>query len=222
MAELKRARRRRSAFANRLAIMAKSPRAGQVKRRLGASLGPVAACRIYRACVAHTLRRLGADSRWHTSLAVTPDRDVAARFWPPVAGSRRVARFGQGAGDLGQRMQRLFARLPPGPAIIVGTDIPSLRPSHLAHAFRLLGANDAVLGPAQDGGFWLVGLRRLPNLRAPFSGVRWSSPHALADTLANLRGRRVAYAATLADIDTEADLRASGAAVGRLILPSRK
>ncbi len=73
MAEPKRARRRRSAFANRLVIMAKSPRAGQVKRRLGAGLGPVAACQIYRACLAHTLRRLGADPRWHTTLAVTPD-----------------------------------------------------------------------------------------------------------------------------------------------------
>ena len=218
MAESKRVRRR-AAFAARLVIMAKSPRVGAVKRRLGASLGPVAACRIYRTCLAHTLRRLGADSRWLTTLAITPDMDVTGGFWPRIAGDRSIARLGQGAGDLGQRMQRLFARLPPGPAILVGTDIASLRPRHIADAFRLLGANDAVLGPAQDGGFWLIGLRRSPRLLAPFSGVRWSSPHALADTLANLKGGRVAFAATLADIDTEADLRAARDAVGRLILP---
>lgn len=222
MAERKRAKRRRVAFANRLVIVAKSPRAGQVKRRLGASLGPAAACQIYRACLAHTLRRLGNSPRWHMTLAVTPDTDVTARYWPIVAGSRRIARLGQGAGDLGHRMQRLFARLPPGPAILVGTDIAGLRPAHIAHAFRLLGANDAVLGPAQDGGFWLIGLKRSPRLLAPFSGVRWSGPHALADTLANLKGRRVAYAATLADIDTASDLRAARAAIGRLVLPRGK
>jgi rSAM/selenodomain-associated transferase 1 len=219
MAERKRARRRRSAFGPRLVIMAKSPRAGAVKRRLGADLSLVAACRIYRTSLAHTLRRLGADSRWHTTLAVTPDTDLMRGFWTRVGGSRCVARLGQGAGDLGQRMQRLFARLPPGPAIIVGTDIARLRPSHIAQAFRLLGANDAVLGRARDGGFWLIGLRRSPRMLAPFGNVRWSSPHALADTLANLEGRRVAYAATLADIDTEADFRAAREAIGRLILP---
>jgi rSAM/selenodomain-associated transferase 1 len=222
MVERKRAKRHRIAFANHLVIMAKSPRAGQAKRRLGADIGPVAACRIYRACLAHTLRRLGADPRWHTILAVTPDSDATRGFWPRVGRSRSLARLGQGAGDLGQRMQRLFVRLPPGPVIIVGTDVASLRPSHIAHAFRLLGANDAVLGPAQDGGFWLIGLKRSPHLLAPFSGVRWSSPHTLADTLANLAGRRVAYAATLADIDTANNVHVSREIIGRLVLPCGK
>jgi rSAM/selenodomain-associated transferase 1 len=210
---------RRIAFAPRLIIMAKSPGAGQVKRRLGASLGTVAACNVYRSCLAHTLRRLSVSSRWRTVLAITPDADLAAPHWLRLAPAKSVARLGQGGGDLGRRMQRLFARLPPGPAIIIGSDIPSIRASHIVQAFRLLGAHDVVLGPAQDAGFWLVGLRRSPRVLAPFRSVRWSGPHALADTLVNLKGHRVALAATLSDIDTEEDYRHSRDSVQRLILP---
>jgi hypothetical protein len=114
-------------------------------------------------------------------------------------------------------MQRLFKRLPPGPILIIGSDIPSIRPAHIAEAFRLLGGADAVLGPAHDGGYWLVGLRRTPRLATPFARVRWSGPHALSDTLANLKGRRVALAARLSDVDTAEDLRRQRARIGRLI-----
>jgi hypothetical protein len=182
--------------------MAKSPGIGRAKRRLAASIGAIPATRFYRACLAHTLMRLGRNPRWRTLLAVSPDSDVGAPFWP-----RRIERLPQGHGDLGARMQRLIRRLPPGPAIIVGSDIPAVRASDIARAFRLLGNADAVFGRAPDGGYWLVGLRRAPHLLAPFAGVRWSSEHALADTLANLKGSRVAFAATLSDVDTEEDYR---------------
>ena len=106
-----------------------------------------------------------------------------------------------------ERMRRLFSLLPPGPAIIVGSDIPAIEAEHIAQAFKLLGRNDAVFGPAADGGYWLIGLKRTPKALAPFAGVRWSSPHALADTLANLKGKRVAFAATLRDVDSKNDYR---------------
>jgi len=180
--------------------MAKSPLAGRVKRRLAASVGVVSAARFYRTCLAHTLMRLGRDPRWRIVLAVSPDSDVSAPYWP-----RGIERVPQGSGDLGVKMQRLFRRLPPGPAIIVGSDIPAIRPSNIARAFRLLGNGDAVFGRAADGGYWLVGLRRSPRVLAPFANVRWSGPHALADTLRNLQGHRVAFAATLSDVDSEED-----------------
>jgi rSAM/selenodomain-associated transferase 1 len=194
--------------------MAKSPIAGGVKRRLAVSIGAVPAARFYRTCLAHTLLRLGYDPRWRMLLAISPDGDVNAPYWP-----RGFERLPQGNGDLGVRMQRLFRRLPPGPAIIVGSDIPAIAPSHIASAFRLLGNADAVLGPAPDGGYWLVGLRRAPRVLAPFAQVRWSSRQALADTLRNLEGHRVAFAATLADVDTKDDYRASRASFERLIPP---
>jgi len=192
--------------------MAKSPRAGRAKRRLAASVGAIPATRFYRSCLAHTLMRLARDPRWQTLLAVSPDSEVSAPFWP-----RGIERLPQGDGDLGARMQRLFRRLPPGPAIIVGSDIPAIKASDIACAFRLLGNGDAVFGRAADGGYWLVGLRRSPRVLAPFANVRWSGPHALADTLRNLEGHRVAFAATLSDVDCEEDYRASRGNFERLV-----
>ena len=191
--------------------MAKTPVLGRVKRRLGGEIGSVAALRFYRHCLNHTLLRLAQDKRWQTTIAVTPNRDRAARAWG------RIGRVPQGEGDLGRRMQRLLAQMPPGPAIIVGSDIPQLGPGHVAEAFRLLRGADAVFGKAPDGGYWLVGLRRIPHVLKPFANVRWSGSHALADTLANLKGKRVAFVATLGDVDTKQDWQRERGAAERLI-----
>ncbi|MGE4221284.1 MAG: TIGR04282 family arsenosugar biosynthesis glycosyltransferase [Alphaproteobacteria bacterium] len=179
-----------------LVIFAKSPRLGRAKRRLAADIGSVAALRFYRTLLAQTLRRLASDPRWRTWLAVTPE---PAR-WPP-----RPQRIGQGTGDLGRRMDRAMRALPPGPAVLVGADIPAIGAAPVAAAFRALGRADAVFGPAADGGYWLVGLRRRPRMPVAFRGVRWSGPHALADTVANLAGLEVWRVATLADVDDGAD-----------------
>jgi rSAM/selenodomain-associated transferase 1 len=218
MASRNAGRPRRASYAKYLIIMAKSPVAGRVKQRLGREIGDVAAIRFYRSCLSHTVLRLVRDRRWQILLAVDPDRDVAARFQPPP---KLLARVKQGEGDLGRRMQRLFVHLPPGPAIIVGSDIPAMRASDIARAFAQLGRADAVFGPAPDGGYWLIGLKRTPKVLALFVAVRWSTRHALADTLKNLEGKRVAFAATLADIDTAKDYRSLLGAAERLILPPR-
>jgi rSAM/selenodomain-associated transferase 1 len=181
--------------------MAKAPVAGRVKTRLAAEAGVATAVRFARHSLASLLQRVGGDAPWSTTLAVTPDSAVAGRLWP-----RGVALMPQGAGDLGARMQRLFDHAPPGPAVIVGTDVPHVARAHIWAAFRLLGRHDAVLGPAEDGGYWLIGLRRRPRILRPFQGVRWSTAHALSDTLANLHGRSVAQVVTLFDVDTAADL----------------
>ena len=110
----------------------------------------------------------------------------------------------QGPGGLGDRMQRLMDRLPPGPVVIIGSDIPTIGRGDIASAFRVLGRTDAVFGPADDGGYWLVGLRRTPRILRLFAGVRWSSAHALADTVRNVDGDEVSLLSTMADIDDEA------------------
>ena len=207
------AHKRGAAYAPRLVIMAKSPVLGLAKRRLGREIGATPAIRFYRTCLGHTVLRLASDPRWQTLLAVTPDKDVAQHFWR----SPGTSRVPQSDGDLGKRMQRLFNRLPPGPTIIVGSDIPSLSALRVAEAFGLLGRADAVLGPAPDGGYWLIGLKRVPKILAPFTSVRWSGPHTLADTVANLKRRRIAYAATLHDVDTAEAYRTERANAERLI-----
>lgn len=179
-------------------VFARAPRLGTVKRRLARAIGDRAALDFHRATLARLLRALARDRRFATLLAATPDR--AATRWPV-----RVPLVWQGGGDLGRRMQRLMDLRRRGRAVIVGCDIPDLRPADVAAAFRALGRADAVFGPATDGGYWLVGFG--PRRRAAaFAKVRWSSAHALADTLANLRGLRVEHLRTLSDVDEAADL----------------
>ena len=183
---------------NPLVIFVKAPRLGAVKTRLAAGLGPLGALRFYRATSARVVRRLAGDPRWTCWLAVTPDRFArAGRFWP-----RGVPRLAQGGGDLGARMARPLASLPPGPVVIVGSDVPGITADHVARAFRALGNAHAVFGPARDGGYWLVGLRRRPARVNPFRAVSWSTDRALAQTLSNLDGRqKVACLEMLDDVD---------------------
>lgn len=180
-----------------LVIFSKEPRLGAVKSRLGAQLGAVEALRFYRQTLKTVFRRLAGDPRWESYIAVTPDSYRAAGL-PTIP---------QGRGDLGLRMARVFEALPPGPAVIVGSDIPDLKARHVAAAFQQLGRVDAVFGPSEDGGYWLVGLNRLRAAPDLFRGVRWSSGSELSDTIANLAGRSYALLETLNDVDTIDDWR---------------
>lgn len=180
-----------------LILFARAPVLGHGKRRLAREIGDMAAVRFERLMIARLLRRLSSDRRWHMRIAVTPDHAChEAREW-----RRGIEVVPQGAGDLGARMRQAIAAAPRGPVVLIGSDIPAVEASHIAAAFRLLGNYDLVFGPAVDGGFWLVGARR-PRLAALFERVRWSSPHALADTLAGLpREASVGFVATLEDVD---------------------
>lgn len=90
---------------------------------------------------------------------------------------------------------------------MIGADVPDLDAGVIDQAFRRLGDHDAVFGPAEDGGFWLIGLKGKLRRRPPFAGVRWSTPNALADTLAQLPRRCAAMLPKLMDIDTAEDYR---------------
>lgn len=196
--------------------MLKEPVAGRVKTRLGRGVGAVRATGFYRAATRMLVARLATDPRWRLVLAIAPDAALATRALP-----RAGLRIGQGAGDLGQRMQRVLDRLPPGPVIIIGSDVPTIRPAEIAVAFAALGRADVVIGPSPDGGYWIVGARRRPRVPRAFANVRWSSPQTLADTLANLDGRSVATVPTVADVDEADDLARLGPALGRVVLPRR-
>jgi rSAM/selenodomain-associated transferase 1 len=183
---------------DRVIVFARAPRLGAVKRRLARGIGAMGALRFYRGQLAAVLAALSRDRRWQTSIAATPDR--ARPRWP-----RRLPAAPQGGGDLGARMAR--AMRPHRRVVVVGSDIPGIGRADIAAAFRALGRADAVFGPAEDGGYWLVGMgpRRPAH---PFAGVRWSCEHTLSDTLANFAGRRVALLRSLRDVDTAEDLAA--------------
>lgn len=184
-------------------VFAREPRFGTVKTRLAADIGKGPAYAIYRRMLKNLLRRLDGDGRWTTWLAVTPP--AAARV--QAAWRLGVPAFAQSAGDLGQRMAAAFKSVPPGPAVIVGSDIPGLGPRQVGAAFRLLDHHDAVVGPTADGGYYLIGLAANYRDIDPFADVRWSTRHALDDTLANLPAdATVAILEELIDIDTGTDL----------------
>ena len=182
-----------------LVIFARTPTAGRGKKRLASAVGAIEALRFQRARLHVLLARLSRDPRWTTWLAVTPDR---SGLWP-----QHVRLIGQGRGDLGARLAHVVGTLPRGPAVIIGTDIPGIRAAHIASAFDELAGHDAVLGPATDGGYWLIGLKRAPRVRLPFAPVRWSSEHALADTVRNLTDARISHLGMLEDVDDAAALR---------------
>ncbi|WP_281856490.1 TIGR04282 family arsenosugar biosynthesis glycosyltransferase [Litoreibacter halocynthiae] len=186
-----------------LVVMVKEPHPGRVKTRLGRDLGMVGAAWWFRHQTGALLRRLR-DPRWDLVLAVSPDVEgLSSRVWPAD-----LPRLAQGRGDLGDRMGAAMDAMPAGPVCVIGADIPGVTRAHVARAFAVLGGEEAVFGPAPDGGYWLVGLKRMRRHAGLFDGVRWSTEHALADSVASLRGARVAYVDTLRDVDTVADLGA--------------
>ena len=187
----------------KLVVMLKVPQAGRVKTRLGRDIGMTNSAWWFRHQVNALLRRIE-DPRWQLVLAVAPDRaGLMFRGWPA-----HLARIPQGTGDLGDRMGRLMRGLPPGPVCIIGGDIPGVTRAHVAQAFNALGNHDAVFGPAPDGGYWLVGLKRSGRVPSSlFRDVRWSSEYALSDTAASLPDARIALVDRLQDVDTAQDLK---------------
>lgn len=190
-------------YRRQLVIFVKQPILGRVKTRLGADIGLAAATSWYRTTLKRLTREVGTDPRWTTYLAIDPDNAVSFfRQWIEVSGLILVP---QGPGGLGSRMQRIFERLPPGPVQIIGSDVPAIKPTHIAAGFKALGEADTVFGPSEDGGYWLIGQKRLRPQPEIFRNIRWSTPNALKDTIANCRGP-TATVDTLRDIDNGSDL----------------
>jgi len=202
-----------------LAIFAKPPRLGRVKRRLAAGIGWIEATRFYRIGLAALLRRLGRDRRWRTGVWLDALGPTSQPARLRISGAK-IAIHDQGRGDLGARMAKAFRDLPPGPVVLIGSDIPDVEPHHIEKAFRALKRCDAVLGPATDGGYWLIGLKGRARRTGAFQGIRWSSGFTFADQMRKLENFRVGLLDVLADVDTPDDYkrwrRGRAKACGRL------
>ncbi|MCC3152456.1 TIGR04282 family arsenosugar biosynthesis glycosyltransferase [Hymenobacter sp. BT770] len=197
-----------------LLVFARVPALGQVKTRLAAGVGDTEALAIYHELLGITRAAIAeagvAATVWLAGTAGPEPTALEAQEWAQL-----TARSQQ-AGDLGQRMTAAFAAAFAAGAekvAIIGTDCPGLRPEHLTEAFALLSQHDVVLGPATDGGYYLLGLRQpQPEL---FQNKAWSTETVLADTVADARrlGRRVALLPELHDVDTAEDLATWRAAI---------
>ena len=185
--------------------MVKEPLPGRVKTRLARQTGTIAAAGWYRRQVLDLIHRLARNPGWLTILAVSPDRaGMSSRVWPPA-----LPKIAQGGGTIGMRLRHIMMAMPSGPVAIIGSDIPGITTAHIERAFDLLGRCSVVFGPSPDGGFWLVGMQRSrPLARRNFRSIRWSTEHALQETIDSLPHHDIGIIDTLSDIDTFEDLQA--------------
>ncbi|WP_018141204.1 TIGR04282 family arsenosugar biosynthesis glycosyltransferase [Thioalkalivibrio sp. ALJ7] len=188
----------------RLLVFAKAPVEGQAKSRLIPALGPAGAAELHARMVRHTCekaRRIDADVELWCHL------DSENPLFTDCEASFGVTLRTQAGADLGERMYNAFAFDPEGaPAVVIGTDCPSLEPSDLAKAFAVLESFDAVVGPATDGGYYLLGLRKAD--ASLFHAVTWGTGSVLAETRARLEslGLRWLELEPRDDIDRPEDL----------------
>ena len=182
----------------RIVIFAKQPVPGRVKTRLIPALGPEGAARL-----ASELLEWALEEALATGLPVELCGDPDAALWSDAG----VHRTGQGQGDLGERLARAARRIG-GPLLLIGADCPELGRDRLRAAARALATHDAVIHPADDGGYVLLGLRRFDP--APFEDVAWSTSSVAAETIERIRslGWSVNLRETLRDVDEPADLAA--------------
>ncbi len=186
-------------------VVVKAPRAGFVKTRLAAEVGAAEALRIYRLLVERQMAALPAG--WAVEVHFAPgDGREEMRAWLGAG----PAFHAQGEGDLGARLTLAvagaFAR-GAGGVLVIGGDCPELDADTLRAAAAALETHGLVLGPANDGGYYLIGLARpLPLL---FEAVPWSGPEVLAVTLrrAQEAGLTPALLTHKDDVDTLADWR---------------
>ncbi|WP_182874522.1 TIGR04282 family arsenosugar biosynthesis glycosyltransferase [Microbispora sp. H10670] len=191
-------------------VIAKEPRPGRVKTRLTPPYTPRQAAALAEAALRDTLAAVAAAPAARRVLALLGEPGP----WLP-AGYDVVPQRGNG---LAERLAHAFEdalAACPAPAVLIGMDTPQVTPGLLAEAGRLLGEHDVVVGPAADGGFWLLG-QRGPD-PAPLSGLLAGVPMSRSDTGALLlrrileAGLRAALLPELTDVDTAADARAVAA-----------
>jgi len=190
-----------------IVVFAKAPVPGEAKTRLIPHLGAAGAARLHAALIERALETARAADLGSVELCCAPD--AAHPFFATCAERYGVALTAQAAGDLGTRMAAAFDRVVPdaGPALLIGTDCPALKSVHLREAAAALATGcDAVLGPAADGGYVLVGLAR-PSLQV-FEGIEWGGSSVLRDSRARLAtlGWRWHELAELWDVDRPDDL----------------
>ena len=183
-------------------IFVRNPELGRIKTRLAKSIGDQAALEIYNILCKHTAKIIsGIDA----DKLVFYSEDIQENdIWAELDCQKQI----QTKGDLGQRMQQAFSyafSMDYKKVIIIGSDIFSLRSKHIKSTFKQLETSDAVIGPAHDGGYYLLGLNfNIPNI---FKHKQWGTSSVLEDTVSDLKKYNVNLLESLNDIDTYDDLK---------------
>lgn len=190
-------------------VFAKAPVAGLAKTRLAPALGSSGAAHLAERLLRHTVQQAVAAGLGMVELCVTPDATHSVFAELALMPGLRLSV--QGEGDIGQRMAGAFQRVLSlhGKALLIGTDAPLLDATVLQRAAAALDQHDAVFGPTADGGYVLVGLRRIAALSPLlFEGMRWSHAGVMAETRLRLAAAGLSHTELplLHDIDEPADL----------------
>ncbi len=197
-------------------LFIKDPVMGRVKSRLAAALGEDISRELYRNFVLDTLASIETCGVPFRVCYYPPGAGDSVKQW---LGGRLVYLQQEGA-DIGQRMEHAF-RLAfaegCSAAVLIGSDIPDLPPAMFADAFRSLNGHDAVIGPALDGGYYLIGFNKKTFFPGVFSGIEWSTGDVFSRTMQAFdhAGQRVHRLPPWRDVDTVEDLK-DLAARGRL------
>jgi len=202
-------------------VFGRQPVPGRVKTRLGVSIGAEAAARVYAVLLEHALDVVLRAASAAGVAVVLSLAEPAEDGWRPVAGEAGLADLRievQPEGDLGTRLADCFERrFAEGvdQVVVVGSDCPGLGGWHLLEAGAALRSMPVVLGPAMDGGYWMIGQRR-PGLDL-FTSIPWSSPQTLEATRNRLTvlGAGWSELEALRDIDEVESLRAELAELGQ-------
>lgn len=191
---------------NFLALFMKSPEAGMAKRRLRSVLSEKNVTRLYEAFVLDLLEKL---------TFFPCDKKVIAYAGELLglmqeAGTRSFSLYGQSGEDLGKRLENYFRWSFSGGAeksVVIGSDSPTLPLSYLQEAFDLLERYETVLGPSEDGGYYLIGMRRFNPIL--FQGIPWGSEKVFEETLQRARpfADRIGVLRRWYDVDTPSDLK---------------
>ncbi|MCA9055190.1 MAG: TIGR04282 family arsenosugar biosynthesis glycosyltransferase [Planctomycetaceae bacterium] len=201
-----------------LGVFARLPESGRVKTRLAAQIGADAATRLYEAFVRDVWRAIS-NVPVRRIMVVTPDAGDALHWFDTlVTGNAEI--WTQSGDDLGTRLATFFDQafaLGAESVVVLGTDSPSLPFDLIEHAFRQLSQHDVVIGPATDGGYYLLGLNRRsltdskPELESfrPFQQIGWGGPDVLRQTIDRVRsaGRKLGLLPIWYDVDTFDDVR---------------
>ena len=190
---------------NLLMLFVRNPELGKVKTRLAASVGPETALDIYLHLLRHTrdiTQHLPLDKVVYYSEKVEEDD-----LWPAPLYLKKLQ---HPEGDLGEKMQRAFeTAFAEGytSVVIIGSDCPQLTPDIINQAFEALKTNEVVIGPALDGGYYLLGMKHL--YRDLFQNKRWSTEHVFPDTIADIERLHLRHTLlpSLSDVDELEDLQ---------------
>lgn len=187
---------------NLIIIFARNPKLGKVKTRLAKTIGDFAALETYKILMKHTanvVEKSNAEKIVFYSEYIDHN-DVWAKI--------KCKKVKQSEGDLGEKMQTAFEyafELGHKKIVIIGSDVYSLKTEHIDSAFTQLETHDVVIGPAHDGGYYLLGLNFIiPEL---FEQKKWGTSSVLENTLADLNELNVTLLEPLNDIDTYEDLK---------------